>query len=195
MEISFMEKENDPFNNVNGLEITESEIKLTNMEYPTAYSPNIQINNILESMNVYDKNHINTQIMREKLANKLINAAMTTNLEEGDPEALDVNLHIMMEARSILNDLDKASKDNVAIKLKKKDTENAEASNINMAEFLSKIKLSDMKQFDQGTMVQTPDEISRNIDKIEKDAGIVILETELETCGNMLPSKPEELDS
>ena len=195
MEISFMEKENDPFNNVNGLEINESEIKLTNMEYPTAYSPNIQINNILESMNVYDKNHINTQIMREKLANKLINAAMTTNLDEGDPEALDVNLHIMMEARSILNDLDKASKDNVAIKLKKKDTENAEASNINMAEFLSKIKLSDMKQFDQGTMVQTPDEISRNIDKIEKDAGIVILETELETCGNMLPSKPEELDS
>jgi hypothetical protein len=195
MEISFMEKENDPFNNVNGLEINESEIKLTNMEYPTAYSPNIQINNILESMNVYDKNHINTQIMREKLANKLINAAMTTNLEEGDPEALDVNLHIMMEARSILNDLDKASKDNVAIKLKKKDTENAEASNINMAEFLSKIKLSDMKQFDQGTMVQTPDEISRSIDKIEKDAGIVILETELETCGNMLPSKPEELDS
>ena len=34
-----------------------------------------------------------------------------------------------------------------------------------------------------------------DIDKIEKDAGIVILETELETCGNMLPSKPEELDS
>lgn len=195
MEISFMEKENDPFNNVSGLEINEPEIKSTNVEYPTAYSPNIQINNILESMNVYDKNHINTQIMREKLANKLINAAMTTNLDEGDPEALDVNLHIMMEARSILNDLDKAAKDNVAIKLKKKDTENAEASNINMAEFLSKIKLSDMKQFDQGTMVQTPDEISRNIDKIEKDAGIVILETELETGGNMLPSKPEELDS
>lgn len=195
MEISFMEKENDPFNNVSGLEINESEIKSTNVEYPTAYSPDIQINNILESMNVYDKNHINTQIMREKLANKLINAAMTTNLDEGDPEALDVNLHIMMEARSILNDLDKAAKDNVAIKLKKKDTENAEASNINMAEFLSKIKLSDMKQFDQGTMVQTAEEISRNIDKIEKDAGIVILETELETGGNMLPSKPEELDS
>lgn len=195
MEISFMTESNDPFNNVSGLEINESEIKSTNVEYPTAYSPDIQINNILESMNVYDKNHINTQIMREKLANKLINAAMTTNLDEGDPEALDVNLHIMMEARSILNDLDKAAKDNVAIKLKKKDTENAEASNINMAEFLSKIKLSDMKQFDQGTMVQTAEEISKNIDKIEKDAGIVILETELETGGNMLPSKPEELDS
>jgi hypothetical protein len=195
MEISFMAESNDPFNNVSGLEINESEIKSTNVEYPTAYSPDIQINNILESMNAYDKNHINTQIMREKLANKLINAAMTTNLDEGDPEALDVNLHIMMEARSILNDLDKAAKDNVAIKLKKKDTENAEASNINMAEFLSKIKLSDMKQFDQGTMVQTAEEISRNIDKIEKDAGITILETELETGGNMLPSKPEELDS
>ena len=195
MEISFMAESNDPFNNVSGLEINESEIKSTNVEYPTAYSPDIQINNILESMNAYDRNHINTQIMREKLANKLINAAMTTNLDEGDPEALDVNLHIMMEARSILNDLDKAAKDNVAIKLKKKDTENAEASNINMAEFLSKIKLSDMKQFDQGTMVQTAEEISRNIDKIEKDAGITILETELETGGNMLPSKPEELDS
>lgn len=195
MEISFMTESTDPFNNVSGLEINESEIKSTNVEYPTAYSPNIQINNILESMNVYDRNHINTQIMREKLANKLINAAMTTNLDEGDPEALDVNLHIMMEARSILNDLDKAAKDNVAIKLKKKDTENAEASNINMAEFLSKIKLSDVKQFDQGTMVQTAEEISKNIDKIEKDAGIVILETELETGGNMLPDKPEELDS
>lgn len=195
MEISFMTESTDPFNNVSGLEINESEIKSTNVEYPTAYSPNIQINNILESMNVYDRNHINTQIMREKLANKLINAAMTTNLDEGDPEALDVNLHIMMEARSILNDLDKSAKDNVAIKLKKKDTENAEASNINMAEFLSKIKLSDVKQFDQGTMVQTAEEISKNIDKIEKDAGIVILETELETGGNMLPDKPEELDS
>lgn len=190
-----MTESTDPFNNVSGLEINESEIKSTNVEYPTAYSPNIQINNILESMNVYDRNHINTQIMREKLANKLINAAMTTNLDEGDPEALDVNLHIMMEARSILNDLDKAAKDNVTVKLKKKDTENAEASNINMAEFLSKIKLSDMKQFDQGTMVQTAEEISKNIDKIEKDAGIVILETELETGGNMLPDKPEELDS
>ena len=166
-----------------------------NVDYPTAYSPSVQINSILESMNVYDKNHINTQIMREKLAAKLMDAAMNADLDEPDAEVKDVNLHLLMEARSILNDLDKAAKDNVAVKLKKKDTENAEASNINMAEFLSKIKLSDMKQFDQGTMVQTAEEISRNIDKIEKDAGITILETELETGGNMLPSKPEELDS
>ena len=39
-----MAESNDPFNNVSGLEINESEIKSTNVEYPTAYSPDIQIN-------------------------------------------------------------------------------------------------------------------------------------------------------
>jgi hypothetical protein len=189
-----MSESKDPFNNTGGLMISEIESKSPNVEYPTAYSQDIKINSILESMDTYDRNHINTQIMREKLANKLMNAAMTANLDEGDPEALDVNLHIMMEARSILNDLDKAAKDNVAVKLKKKDTENAEASNINMAAFLSKIKVSDMGQFDNGTIVQTAEEINANLDRLEKDNNINIMDTELETSGNMLPEKAEIAD-
>lgn len=189
-----MSESKDPFNNTGGLMISEIESKSPNVEYPTAYSQDIKINSILESMDTYDRNHINTQIMREKLANKLMNAAMTANLDEGDPEALDVNLHIMMEARSILNDLDKAAKDNVAVKLKKKDTENAEASNINMAAFLSKIKVSDMGQFDSGTIVQTAEEINANLDRLEKDNNISIMDTELETSGNMLPEKAEIID-
>lgn len=189
-----MSESKDPFNSTGGLMISEIESKSPNVEYPTAYSQDIKINSILESMDTYDRNHINTQIMREKLANKLMNAAMTANLDEGDPEALDVNLHIMMEARSILNDLDKAAKDNVAVKLKKKDTENAEASNINMAAFLSKIKVSDMGQFDNGTIVQTAEEINANLDRLEKDNNINIMDTELETSGNMLPEKAEIID-
>lgn len=167
---------------------------ITNVEYPTAYSPSVQINSILESMNVYDKNHINTQIMREKLAAKLMNAAMNADLDEPDAEVKDVNLHLLMEARSILNDLDKAAKDNVAVKLKKKDTENAEASNINMAEFLAKIKLTDIKQFDTGTVVQSADEISRSLDMLAEKDKIEILDTEMETEGTMLPEMEEDLD-
>lgn len=166
----------------------------TNVEYPTAYSPSVQINSILESMNVYDKNHINTQIMREKLAAKLMNAAMNADLDEPDAEVKDVNLHLLMEARSILNDLDKAAKDNVAVKLKKKDTENAEASNINMAEFLAKIKLTDIKQFDTGTVVQSADEISRSLDMLAEKDKIEILDTEMETEGTMLPEVEENLE-
>ena len=166
----------------------------TNVEYPTAYSPSVQINSILESMNVYDKNHINTQIMREKLAAKLMNAAMNADLDEPDAEVKDVNLHLLMEARSILNDLDKAAKDNVAVKLKKKDTENAEASNINMAEFLAKIKLTDIKQFDTGTVVQSADEISRSLDMLVEKDKIEILDTEMETEGTMLPEVEENLE-
>lgn len=166
----------------------------TNVEYPTAYSPSVQINSILESMNVYDKNHINTQIMREKLAAKLMNAAMNADLDEPDAEVKDVNLHLLMEARSILNDLDKAAKDNVAVKLKKKDTENAEASNINMAEFLAKIKLTDIKQFDTGTVVQSADEISRSLDMLAEKDKIEILDTEMETEGMMLPEVEENLE-
>lgn len=166
----------------------------TNVEYPTAYSPSVQINSILESMNVYDKNHINTQIMREKLAAKLMNAAMNADLDEPDAEVKDVNLHLLMEARSILNDLDKAAKDNVAVKLKKKDTENAEASNINMAEFLAKIKLTDIKQFDAGTVVQSADEISRSLDMLAEKDKIEILDTEMETEGTMLPEVEENLE-
>lgn len=190
-----MAESRDPFNNVSGLVVSDTSIKNTSVEYSTAYDPNLKINSIIESMNVYDRNHINTQIMREKLANKLMNAAMTTNLDEGDPEALDVNLHIMMEARSILNDLDKAAKDNVAVKLKKKDTENAEASNINMAEFLSKIKIADISQMDSGTIVvQSPSDIGAELDRLEKERGVVILDTELEEGNNMLPAKPENED-
>jgi ATP-dependent RNA circularization protein (DNA/RNA ligase family) len=189
-----MPESKDPFNNTSGLVVSEIEPKIPSVEYPTAYSSDIKINSILESMDVYDRNHINTQIMREKLAKKLMDAAISTNLDESDPEALDVNLHVLMEARNILNDLDKAAKDNVAVKLKKKDTENAEASNINMAEFLSKIKISDMRQFDTGTIVQTADEINANLARLEKDNNISILETELETSGNMLPEKPENTD-
>lgn len=166
----------------------------TNVEYPTAYSPSVQINSILESMNVYDKNHINTQIMREKLAAKLMDAAMNADLDEPDAEVKDVNLHLLMEARSILNDLDKAAKDNVAVKLKKKDTENAEASNINMAEFLAKIKLTDIKQFDTGTVVQSADEISRSLDMLAEKDKIEILDTEMETEGMMLPEVEENLE-
>ena len=167
---------------------------ITNVEYPTAYSPSVQINSILESMNVYDKNHINTQIMREKLAAKIMNAAMNADLDEPDAEVKDVNLHLLMEARSILNDLDKAAKDNVAVKLKKKDTENAEASNINMAEFLAKIKLTDIKQFDTGTVVQSADEISRSLDMLAEKDKIEILDTEMETEGMMLPEVEENLE-
>lgn len=167
---------------------------ITNVEYPTAYSPSVQINSILESMNVYDKNHINTQIMREKLAAKIMNAAMNADLDEPDAEVKDVNLHLLMEARSILNDLDKAAKDNVAVKLKKKDTENAEASNINMAEFLAKIKLTDIKQFDTGTVVQSADEISRSLDMLAEKDKIEILDTEMETEGTMLPEVEENLE-
>lgn len=167
---------------------------ITNVEYPTAYSPSVQINSILESMNVYDRNHINTQIMREKLAAKLMNAAMNADLDEPDAEVKDVNLHLLMEARSILNDLDKAAKDNVAVKLKKKDTENAEASNINMAEFLAKIKLTDIKQFDTGTVVQSADEISRSLDMLAEKDKIEILDTEMETEGTMLPEVEENLE-
>lgn len=190
-----MAESRDPFNNVSGLVVSDTSTKNTSVEYSTAYDPNLKINSIIESMNVYDRNHINTQIMREKLANKLMNAAMTANLDEGDPEALDVNLHIMMEARSILNDLDKAAKDNVAVKLKKKDTENAEASNINMAEFLSKIKIADISQMGNGTIVaQSPSDISAELDRLEKEKGVVILDTELEEGNNMLPAKPENED-
>lgn len=190
-----MAESRDPFNNVSGLVVSDTSTKNTNVEYSTAYDPNLKINSIIESMNVYDRNHVNTQIMREKLANKLMNAAMTANLDEGDPEALDVNLHIMMEARSILNDLDKAAKDNVAVKLKKKDTENAEASNINMAEFLSKIKIADISQMGNGTIVtQSPSDISAELDRLEKEKGVVILDTELEEGNNMLPAKPENED-
>ena len=190
-----MAESRDPFNNVSGLVVSDTSTKNTSVEYSTAYDPNLKIKSIIESMNVYDRNHINTQIMREKLANKLMNAAMTANLDEGDPEALDVNLHIMMEARSILNDLDKAAKDNVAVKLKKKDTENAEASNINMAEFLSKIKIADISQMDSGTIVvQSPSDISAELDRLEKERGVVILDTELEEGNNMLPAKPENED-
>lgn len=166
----------------------------TSVEYPTAYSPSVQINSILESMNVYDRNHINTQIMREKLAAKLMDAAMNADLDEPDAEVKDVNLHLLMEARSILNDLDKAAKDNVAVKLKKKDTENAEASNINMAEFLAKIKLTDIKQFDTGTVVQSADEISRSLDMLAEKDKIEILDTEMETEGTMLPEVEENLE-
>lgn len=93
-------------------------------------------------------------------------------------------------AKNLLNDLDKAAKDHVTVKLKQKDTETNAAAGINIAEFLTKIKMTD--NISGGTVVQTKDQIEKALDKQFEERGTVVLDTELEMGGNMLPKEQKE---
>ena len=179
----------DPFT---GLEVdTTAEAKpRPSVDYKNVYTPDTKIKDILDSMGVYDQNVINTQRAREALASKLVEIASDIDLNEHNAEMFQAKLEAINTAKNLLNDLDKAAKDHVTVKLKQKDTETNATAGINIAEFLTKIKMTD--NISSGTVVQTKDQIEKALDKQFEERGTVVLDTELEMGGNMLPKEQKE---
>ena len=157
-------------------------------EFCKSYNDTTNIESLADSMKQYDKNVINIQITRQKLANKLMSAVMGMDLsvdEHADPDTVIAKSKILAEARGLLNDLDSSAKNHTATKLKYKDSETQANAVFNAADLLSKIKISidqDMKAAPTSTT-----EIEAGIEKQFENKNCTILETELETGGNKLP--------
>ena len=182
----------DPFA---GLEVdttTESKPHAA-VDYKKVYTPDTKIKDILDSMGVYDRNVINTQRAREALAAKLVEIASDIDLNEHNAEMFQAKLEAINTAKNLLNDLDKAAKDHVTVKLKQKDTETNATAGINIAEFLTKIKMTD--NMNSGTAVQTKEQIEKALDQQFEDRGTVVLDSELEMGGNMLPPVNNDTDN
>ena len=182
----------DPFA---GLEVdtTVKSKPHTSVEYKKVYTPDTKIKDILDSMGVYDRNVINTQRAREALAAKLVEIASDIDLNEHNAEMFQAKLEAINTAKNLLNDLDKAAKDHVTVKLKQKDTETNATAGINIAEFLTKIKMTD--NMNSGTAVQTKEQIEKALDQQFEDRGTVVLDSELEMGGNMLPPVNNDTDN
>lgn len=182
---------NDPFAKFDPLNQTNAQQRPSDRvieEFCKSYNNETNIESLADSMKQYDKNVINIQITRQKLANKLMDAVMNMDLnvgEHADPDTVIAKSKILAEARGLLNDLDSSAKNHTATKLKYKDSETQANAVFNAADLLSKIKIS--IDSNAATAPTSVADIESGIEKQFTEKGCDILETELETGGNKLP--------
>lgn len=165
------------------------------VDFCNSYHQDSQIDSLMASMGQYDKNTVNTQIIRQKLANKLLNNVLKMDLNvvaTTNPDLFAAQAKMIAEARGLLNDMDNSSRNHTAIKLKQKDTETQADAVLNAAELLTKIKLTVAAEPTGNT--QSADVIEDAIKHQFEENGCVVLDTELEMGGNNLPHKKEEED-
>lgn len=187
------QKDDDTNFQIDGLDtiVPKQSVKV---EYTPVYSPETNIKDIVKSMDTFDRSTVNTQRMREMLADKLMNTAMNLDLSDiTDADTSAAMTGIVNAARSVLNDIDKSAKDHVSTKLKQKDTETSAAA-VDIASFLSKVKTTFEPTESGNVTVPTKADVDKILDEKMKEDGTVILDTELELGGGMLPQKKSEED-
>lgn len=187
------QKDDDTNFQIDGLDtiVPKQSVKV---EYTPVYSPETNIKDIVKSMDTFDRATVNTQRMREMLADKLMNTAMNLDLSDiTDADTSAAMTGIVNAARSVLNDIDKSAKDHVSTKLKQKDTETSAAA-VDIASFLSKVKTTFEPTESGNVTVPTKADVDKILDEKMKEDGTVILDTELELGGGMLPQKKSEED-
>ena len=187
------QKDDDTNFQIDGLDtiVPKQSVKV---EYTPVYSPETNIKDIVKSMDTFDRATVNTQRMREMLADKLMNTAMNLDLSDiTDADTSAAMTGIVNAARSVLNDIDKSAKDHVNTKLKQKDTETSAAA-VDIASFLSKVKTTFEPTESGNVTVPTKADVDKILDEKMKEDGTVILDTELELGGGMLPQKKSEED-
>lgn len=187
------QKDDDANFQIDGLDtiVPKQSVKV---EYTPVYSPETNIKDIVKSMDTFDRATVNTQRMREMLADKLMNTAMNLDLSDiTDADTSAAMTGIVNAARSVLNDIDKSAKDHVSTKLKQKDTETSAAA-VDIASFLSKVKTTFEPTESGNVTVPTKADVDKILDEKMKEDGTVILDTELELGGGMLPQKKSEED-
>lgn len=187
------QKDDDTNFQIDGLDtiVPKQSVKV---EYTPVYSPETNIKDIVKSMDTFDRSTVNTQRMREMLADKLMNTAMNLDLSDiTDADTSAAMTGIVNAARSVLNDIDKSAKDHVSTKLKQKDTETSAAA-VDIASFLSKVKTTFEPTESGNVTIPTKADVDKILDEKMKEDGTVILDTELELGGGMLPQKKSEED-
>lgn len=186
----------DPFAEFDNLEPVNTSVENTpvaSSNFIEVYSKDDHVNSLQEAMDKYDANLVNTQVIRQKLVDKLLPNVMHMDLgaaAESDPDLFTAQSKMIAETRNILNDMDYAANCHASLKLKHKSTEAQAEVAFNAAELLSKIKLN-LTNDTGSVVVQDEAVIEAAIQKKFDEGNMVIPETELEEGDNMLP-RPEE---
>ena len=187
-----MTNENDPFNEFD-VNIPQPVKRIELEELIAPYKRGDNISSLDSSMNKYDENTVNTQIVRQQLLNKILPDVLNMDLSETaetDPDLFAAKSKLIAEARSLLNDMDSVSNKHVNTKLKQKDSETQASIVFNAADLLNKIKLGALVT--DGSVVTDKDTVDEIIEKKFEETGSVILDTELEMGGNMLPKSDND---
>ena len=89
-------------------------------EFCNSYKQNDSVESLTDSMNKYDATVINTQIIRQKLTNKLLTDVMRMDLSEAakDADLFAAHAKMISETRGLLNDIDNSSRNHTAVKLR-----------------------------------------------------------------------------
>lgn len=186
----------DPFAEFDNLEPVNTSVENTpvaSSNFIEVYSKDDHVNSLQEAMDKYDANLVNTQVIRQRLVDKLLPDVMAMDLgaaAASDPDLFTAQSKMIAETRNILNDMDYAANNHASLKLKHKSTEAQAEVAFNAAELLSKIKLN-LTNDTGSVVVQDEAVIEAAIQKKFDEGNMVIPETELEEGANMLP-RPEE---
>lgn len=186
----------DPFAEFDNLEPVNTSVENTpvaSSNFIEVYSKDDHVNSLQEAMDKYDANLVNTQVIRQRLVDKLLPDVMAMDLgaaAASDPDLFTAQSKMIAETRNILNDMDYAANCHASLKLKHKSTEAQAEVAFNAAELLSKIKLN-LTNDTGSVVVQDEAVIEAAIQKKFDEGNMVIPETELEEGANMLP-RPEE---
>lgn len=190
-----MPNENDPFKEFDTVDAPKQTNNVLE-DYIAPYKQDDDISSLDGSMRKYDSNTISTQILRQKLLQKILPNVMNLNLDESsetDPDMYEAKAKLISEARALLNDMDAVSNKHINTKLKQKDSETQANMAFNAADLLNKIKLSAFEE--KGTIVLDRDKIEEKLQDKFDESNSVILDSELEESKNMLPTNEDKKEN
>ena len=151
---------------------------------------------IQDTMDNLDVTTATTQEIRKQLLARFLPDVLNLDMKVDpgtDPDLYASQARFLSEFKGLLNDVDTASRQHASTKLKQKDTETQAQAGFNVAEFLSKIKLTGGVPTSSGT-IETTAEIDEKLEQRFAETGCVVLDTELTQGENMLPEKNTDAD-
>ena len=144
-----------------------------------------------ESMQNMDSVSIQTQSARNQILVKILPEVLAMDLtinDRTDAELYESKARLISETRGLLNDMDTSSRNQVNIKLKQKDIETSATAQLNVADFLSKIKPGEISLHSLSSgEVLSDQEIDAKLAERFSASSQQILDTELETGQTQLP--------
>ena len=168
------------------------------MSEPTQDAVAANIISLEASIQNLDVVNSRTQDVRKILLDKFLPEVLKLDMSVGphtDPDQYASQTRFIEQTRQLLNDMDTSAKNHVSIKLKQKDLDAQQQSQVNIVELLSKIQINTQSwnQNDGSAVVQNASELADTLEKRGKELGCQVLDTELAVGDSKLP-QPEKDD-
>lgn len=150
------------------------------------------VSTVEESFNRFDDTTSRTQSIRQILLNKLVPVIEDFELSvsnDTDAELYQAQAKMIDQTRQILNDMDNSSKNHTTLKLKQASLNEEHQANVNIAEILSKVKLTQAATWSvmdaNNPVLKNEQELNDVLKKLTQDE--IIAEEELQSSTSKLP--------